>query len=466
LLASGSYGTFTGAMKSGPVTIRPRSGATATMALRLSPASNLTFDGLKITDAFVADPRSRNITVRNSDFDGARVMLRGDDLVDANIDFDNNVHSDVNVCDGCSDARVHIAERNEARPNGITIRNSRFYGGSADGILNGGNGTRIIGNTFSDLFQTGADGAHTDSIQLYGSKNTLVKANFFYNVDMGNPGAYDQADHEVIEDNVIVSARYPFQMQLLSDNGSIVRHNTFVATSTRGGGCDYNLPCGIVRMGNKSSDPRSTGTVFENNILAEISVTGQTPAYAVEDYNLFSEHKAGGRNDELGVPLFVGGARPTTYEGFRLAAGSPGKGTASDGLDRGARIGETSARFVQPPPPPRPAAAVTVRMLSKLRQVLRTGKIRLSLRTTVAGPLSVTADIRPGRAQRSGRRRASTVIRVTRRSFGRTHAGTRRVALVLSRSARRRLARSRDARLIARVSVGTARKTAKLTIRR
>ncbi len=37
LLASGSYGTFSGAMKSGPVTIRPRSGATATMALRLSP---------------------------------------------------------------------------------------------------------------------------------------------------------------------------------------------------------------------------------------------------------------------------------------------------------------------------------------------------------------------------------------------------------------------------------------------
>lgn len=465
LLESGSYGTFTGAMKSGPVTIRPRSGATATMALRLSPARNLTFDGLKITDAFVADPRSRNITVRNSDFDGARVMLRGDDLVDANIDFDNNVHSNVNVCDGCSDARVHIAERNEARPNGITIRNSRFYGGSADGILNGGNGTRIIGNTFSDLFQTGADGAHTDSIQLFGSKNTLVKGNFFYNVDMGNPGAYDQADHEVIEDNVIVSARYPFQMQLLSDNGSIVRHNTFVETSTRGGGCDYNLPCGVVRMGNKSSDPRSTGTVFENNILAEISVTGQTPAYAVEDYNLFSEHKAGGRNDELGVPLFVGGARPTTYEGFRLAAGSPGKGTASDGLDRGARIGETSARLVQPPPPP-PAPAISVRVLSKLRHVRTTGKVWLSVGTTARGALSVAADIRPGRAQRSARRHSHRVIRVRRASFGRVGEGTRRVALKLSRSARRRLARSRDARLVARVRVGTTKKTARLTIAR
>ena len=353
-LASGNYGTFRGALKSGMVTIAPHSGATATMALRLNPAANITLDGLKITDALIAGTATKNLVVRNSDFDGARVTFRGDHLVNANVLFDNNVHSNVDVCSGCSDARVHIAERNDAGPNGITIRNSRFYGGSADGILNGGNGTRIIANTFRDLFQTGAGGAHTDSLQLYGSKNTLVKANFFYNVDMGNPSAYDRADHEIIEDNVVVSSRYPFPMQLLSDNGSIVRHNTFVSTSTRGGGCDYNLPCGIVRMGNKSGDPPSVGTVVKDNVLAEISITGRTPSYAEEDYNLFTHRRGSGANDRLGQPIFVGGERPTTYEGFRLAAGSPGKGTASDGLDRGARIGTNA-----PPPAPEPAPEPT-----------------------------------------------------------------------------------------------------------
>jgi hypothetical protein len=39
----------------------------------------------------------------------------------------------------------------------------------------------------------------------------------------------------------------------------------------------------------------------------------------------------------LGTPQFVGGANPTTYAGFKLAPGSPGKGAASDGLDVGIR---------------------------------------------------------------------------------------------------------------------------------
>ncbi|HWC25024.1 MAG TPA: right-handed parallel beta-helix repeat-containing protein, partial [Solirubrobacteraceae bacterium] len=457
-LASGNYGTFRGALKSGMVTIAPHSGATAMMALRLNPAANITLDGLKITDALIAGTATKNLVVRNSDFDGARVTFRGDHLVNANVLFDNNVHSNVDVCSGCSDARVHIVERNDAGPNGITIRNSRFYGGSADGILNGGNGTRIIANTFRDLFQTGAGGAHTDSLQLYGSKNTLVKANFFYNVDMGNPSAYDRADHEIIEDNVVVAAQYPYAMQLLSDSGSVVRHNTFASTSASGDPCDYNLSCGIVRMGNKAGDPRSAGTVFENNILAGISIMGSRPGYAVEDYNLFADHDGSGVHDELGEPVFVGGERPPTYEGFRLAAGSPGKGTASDGLDRGARIGGA------PPSGRSPSAAVRVR--SNLRRAVRTGRLGLEVRTTIAGPLGIAASIRPGRALERGRRHSRAVVTLGRASFGVVAAGRHRVSLRLSRAARRRLRRSRNAQITARVSVGSTRSTARLKIAR
>lgn len=45
---------------------------------------------------------------------------------------------------------------------------------------------------------------------------------------------------------------------------------------------------------------------------------------------------AGGQNF-AGIPRFVGGAHPTTYAGFRLAPGSPGRGRASDGRDVGIR---------------------------------------------------------------------------------------------------------------------------------
>ncbi|HWC25816.1 MAG TPA: LamG-like jellyroll fold domain-containing protein [Solirubrobacteraceae bacterium] len=350
LLASGDYGTFRGGLKPGLVTIRPQEGATASMALDFRPASNVTIDGLKITSGYVADSRTKNITIRNSDFDGARIVFRGEtgNLANANILLDRNVHSNVNVCSGCWDARVHISGRTE-EPTGITVQNSIFQGGDADGIQNGGNGVRIVANTFRSLYQgTTSSGAHTDSIQLYGSKSTLIRGNFFYDVDMGNPGAYDRLDHEIIEDNVVVSSRYPFQTQLLSDNRSIVRHNTFVERSVSGTGCDYNLRCGIVRMGNKEADPPSAGTVLKDNILAQLSITGTTPAFSANDYNLYTDVKGAGANSLLADPVFVGGLDPTTYEGFRLAAGSPGRGAASDGLDMGARFGATTT----PPAPP------------------------------------------------------------------------------------------------------------------
>ncbi|HUC20400.1 MAG TPA: dockerin type I domain-containing protein, partial [Candidatus Polarisedimenticolaceae bacterium] len=55
--------------------------------------------------------------------------------------------------------------------------------------------------------------------------------------------------------------------------------------------------------------------------------------------------------DLKGKPTFVGGAKPTTYAGFALAAGSLGKGNASDGLDRGIRLSATPSPT---PPPPTP----------------------------------------------------------------------------------------------------------------
>lgn len=357
LLASGDYGRVKGAMKPGPerVTLKAADGATPVMSLQFRPARNLTVDGVTVRDAYVSGAQTKNITIRNSLFDGARIVFRAEsgELANAGILLESNKHLNTNVCSGCWDARVQISGRT-SEPTGITIRDSLFQGGDADGIQNGGNGVEIIGNTFRDLFQTGVDDAHTDSLQLYGSRGTVIRRNFFYNVDMGNPAAPDHADHEVIEDNVVVSAEYPWAMQLLSDNGSIVRHNTFVATSVTGGGCDYSLPCGIVRMGNKEHDPRSIGTVFKDNILSQLAITGSQPSFAETDYNLYTRQKGPGANSVLAQPIYVGGAMPDTYDGFRLAAGSPGKGTASDGLDRGVRYAVAPAPEPAPEPEPEP----------------------------------------------------------------------------------------------------------------
>lgn len=492
LLGSGSYGTFRGAMKSGRVTIAEAAGAIASMRLEFNPASNITIDGLDITGAYIAGGTTRNITVRNSVFNGSRVHLDGGSLVNSGVVLEGNRHVNVNVCSACLDARVHITNRT-SQPSGITVRDSLFQGGSADGIQNGGNGVHVLSNTFRDLSQTGIDGAHTDSIQLYGSRATVIRGNIFYNVDMGNPGAYDRAEAETFEDNIVVSSRYPYAGVLMSDSGSVVRHNLFVQRSVSGSPCDYNLPCGIVMMGNKPADPRSTGTVFKDNILAELSINGETPAFAENDFNMYTARKGAGANSTLAQPIFVGGAAPTTYEGFRLAVGSPGKGTASDGLDRGPRFDATSPLLTPadptpvasaPDPEPSPVAdAVSpahqhapepahehapvvidqghrdddaalrgaprarARVSSNVRALRHDGVVRVTLIVDGPGSARVTPVIRVPRARsaRTARARTRSAARIALqpRTTDFAAAGSRTLSFRL---------RSRDRRLVARAS--------------
>jgi hypothetical protein len=334
-LATGSYGTFAPGMKGGMVTIQPESGASVTMAISINPATNITIDGIAdITDAYFDDSRTKNITIRNSYFSG-QTQFRTANIANANILFDHNVHGPWNTCSGCAEARVWLPERT-SQPSGITIQNSKFGpGGNSDGIQNGSNGTRILNNEFVGLHQIdGASGVHVDSIQLYGSQNTVIRGNYFHDV-ADSVAAWDGADHEIVEDNVVVTDGYPYAMAVLSDNGSIVRHNTLAMFSASGSPCDYNLPCGVLYLGSKSGTPGGVGTTVDDNILAEIDVPEGSQSYAAEDYNLCENHKASGAHDLLGTPVFVGGARPSSYAGFELATGSNGIANASDGTNRG-----------------------------------------------------------------------------------------------------------------------------------
>jgi Concanavalin A-like lectin/glucanases superfamily/Right handed beta helix region len=347
LLASGSYDTFRGAMKSREVTLRPATGAAVTMALDFDPASNITIDGVTLTDVEIADSRTKNITVRNSDIPGQTTFRTGE-LQNANILFDHNVHRDWNKCPSCGEGRIWLPERSETEPSGITISNSEFKGGLSDAIQNGSNGTKIVGNVFHDLIAGDGSLVHTDAIQLYGSKNTLIKSNYMYRVPTGIM-APDGADHETIEDNVIDPGDYPFAITLYSDDSSTIRHNTLPD-----GTCAFNLHCGILRIGSKTGNTPGHGTIIKDNILGEISFGGGSATFTENSHNLYRTMSAGVANVQ-GVPAYTGVPQPAAYAGFTLAAGSLGKGDASDGLDRGIRAGAASAPPPAPAPPPPPA---------------------------------------------------------------------------------------------------------------
>jgi parallel beta helix pectate lyase-like protein len=452
LLASGSYGTFSGAMKSGEVTLESAPGAAVTMALSFRPAANVTIDGVTLTEIEIADSRTKNITVRNSDIPG-QTTLRTGELQNANILFDHNVHRDWDACSGCGEGRVWLPE-NSDRPSGITIQNSEFKGGLSDGIQNGSNGTRILNNVFHDLRMGTPDGVHSDAIQLYGSKNTLIKGNYFHDV----PDAImapDGADHETIEDNVIAADPdgYPFAVTLYSDDASTIRHNTFAD-----GACAFNLRCGILRIGAKSGDDAGRGTTIEDDVLGEISDGDGSATVSRNSHNLFS-NRASGLAGLLGKPSFVGGAKPTDYASYALKPGSLGTASASDGLDRGIRVGARAPSAESP--------RASARVLSSLRSIRKTGRLRVRIVTPVACLVAVSGRVRPRKAlakYRGGHLRKTVKLRTI--SLGQLAAGPHTVTFKVGRKTRRSLGRAKSARLSLSVAIDGQATSTELVITR
>jgi len=445
VLSSGSYGTFSGVSKPGVVTIRRAPGANATMSLQFRGASNLAFDGLTFSSIEMAGS-THGITVRNSTITGQTVFKTGE-LQNSNIVFDHNVHAAWDKCGNCGEGRVFLPSKT-TQPSGVTIQNSRFGpGGDSDGIQNGSNGTRILNNEFVGIKQQNGSDVHADSIQLYGSRNTVIQGNYFHDVSVGIMAA-DGADHEQIVDNVILATN-PYAIQLLSDNGSVIRHNTLAD-----GRCEYNKRCGNIMLGNKSSDPESRGTVILDNILAEIAWEGSTVQQ--EDYNLFSVNVGRGSHDTKGMPTYVGGAQPGSYAGYQLAAGSNGKGTASDGTDRGARIHPTAG----PPAGSGKAGKLRIRLLSGKRSLRGRGVIRLRVRPAAAGTVALVLRVRP--KKRSGARPVKFRPRVLRFA----HVRGRTVVFKVSRKARHRVRRWGKPRIVVHTLSSAGRGRVVLRVRR
>jgi hypothetical protein len=322
-LAPGDYGQFTGGAKPATVTIRPQAGAAVTMSVAFSSANNIRIEGVTMDGADISGS-SKNIAIAGSRFTNSSVVNAAS-MVNANIVFDRDSFAGIDPCANCYEGRLQVAGQGPG-PSGVTIQNSQFGpGGTSDGIQTGADGVQIVGNEFVGIKQTSA--THTDALQLYGATNTVIRGNYFHDIDTAIM-APDGGDHEVIADNVLIGGTYRPAVQLGSHDSTQFVHNTVK-------GID-------VFMDKKSENPTpSTNGVVSDNILINGTIHAAPPTCTncQVSYNLFSSSATeSGTNALVGTPVFVGGVNPLGYTGFLLAPGSPGKASASDGADRGARI--------------------------------------------------------------------------------------------------------------------------------
>jgi len=322
-LASGSYGTWTGGAKSGPVTVRAADDATASVNLNFSSATNIDVEGMTITGGRIGGS-SKNVTVGRSNFTG--LFLIETSSSSANIVLDGNRHVNLDASDSLP-ARVTVWAGGS--PAGVTIKNSLFQGGDSDGVRPDSDGVQILNNEFADIVDKGAN--HADPIQFFGAKRAVIRGNYFHNAN-GNISAYImQADGgvgNIIEDNVFAAGKgVGYGITLYSDDGTVIRHNTF-----QPGTCDFSIPCGTLSLGNKSGQAVSRGTIIRDNIVGAIG--GGSGTYT-SDHNLYTNASAGGVGDIKGTPAFVGPL--TSYSGFYLSSSSVGRTAASDGTAVGIR---------------------------------------------------------------------------------------------------------------------------------
>lgn len=352
-LQAGEYGTFTGTDKK--VTLKAAPGTDARMGFSLGEGDrDFTLDGLTFHEREGGDRFSaivgdvRNVTFRNSRF---TVPTYIDGPIESGILFDRNRFVGINelpgdIIDSGLDLRYGPQCTRERR-SGITVRNSLFADGSFTAIKTGC-GMDIVGNTFRDVcenLELSPDG-HTDNIQLNGASGTVVRGNFFTHeggvgkrCEAGVIAGYDGTDRLLIEDNVIIGVNRPASIELNSDDGSIVRHNTLEATGRK---CSGGARCGQIAIGSKrgsstfeAGNDVGRGTQIYNNIAWSVNVDKPDATVARNDHNMVREDVRGTGNFR-GAPRFVD-PKGDRRASFLLAKGSEGRGRASNGRDVGAR---------------------------------------------------------------------------------------------------------------------------------
>jgi len=247
---------------------------------------------------------------------------------DQNLLWDHNRHEG-DISGGMEEGRFRILANGAgpAAPLGLTVSNSLFKGGCADGLDLAGDpyGVQIgPGNEFTGIDQ-GTCGPHVDPIQGLGSRHTLITGNYFHD-DAGSGGILSANEPDLtVTNNVFASCCYPHSIVVKGAIRNTYTHNVF--NGDIAWGLDNDNRCG--------DDEVVNDNVFYNTAdHGVVPFLDDCPAFTyTASHNL--NCGCGGSGDIDGTPVFVGGATPTTYAGFRLAVGSPGYLAGSDSQSMG-----------------------------------------------------------------------------------------------------------------------------------
>jgi hypothetical protein len=333
-LGAGSYGTWQGTNKA--ITIRPQAGVSPSLSVSLSTGdANFTIDGghsnLDPSTAginmgpstFTGTPGPQNITIKNVAITGSSPggVFEFDGPTNTNIVLDHDVWHD--IMDTGTEANVRFSYDGTS---GVTIQNSLFKNSVADGLKLGAAMT-ARNNEFVDIYPHGHSELHTDAIQILGGTHDVLVANFIHGNCEQGIGAFDGTAANTITDNVVVGCTAHSMVLGGDKTGSLVAHNTIVGSDTA------TLDCT-----SKAGEGPSTTSLADNYATGGEELSNQNgPCTPTQNTHNMFPNGASSPNIN-GTPKFVGGTNPTTYAGYKLAAGSPGKGAADDGTDIGARI--------------------------------------------------------------------------------------------------------------------------------
>ncbi|TAH33655.1 right-handed parallel beta-helix repeat-containing protein [Candidatus Saccharibacteria bacterium] len=320
-LATGNYGTWTGTNKA--ITVTAAAGATPTMNINFgSGANGFTLDRMSNMGGVIKD--ATNVRIQNSTFTSPINVNGGTSTRGIVISHNNFLWTP--PTSEPSNAKIILNET--ATPTtgtvtnpAVTVEYNDVQNGDLDGVhIGGGAGMIVRNNRFMNLCDVGVN--HTDNIQFEGATATLISGNYMYaSQSCGTQGltSFDSDTVGVIFENNVVDIPRDWGIEIYADKDSIVRHNTVVYHAS-----PYSVfghATGNILFRNKDADPPGTGTHAYDNVGF---VDFVAPTTGIEDHN----------TDPSKV-TYVGGANPTTHDGFLLKAGSVGKGAASDGTDTG-----------------------------------------------------------------------------------------------------------------------------------
>jgi len=348
-LNTGNYGdiSLTSVAKTSDVTIQPAPGATVKLGyLTVNASTHLHFTGvggggatmsINGTIIDVSSGCSNHLAFDHITYTaGVIVLPKYGCSTDMALLWDHDRFDNLPNANWEGRFNVQAFDTGPSAPNGITISNSHFGGNGpgndqncSDGIqLQGGAYGTVIGpgNEFTNVTQ-GSCSAHVDTIQGVHAPHTTVTGNWFHSNGDGSSGPQRGPgdDFWFIWNNVIEMTSATTKIDCSSCRNDLLQHNVIIDGLGALYATNSNLP-----------DLHPTNDVIRDNVFVGTARIGWDETGSISnDHNL----NAGGPGvgNRKGMPVFVGGTKPASYAGYRLAPRSPGKESASNGGDMGIR---------------------------------------------------------------------------------------------------------------------------------